>query len=72
MGQGSSHTLPMQNGPPNSGHHPLGLILIVPGTETARLLFGSFFSHWGISEMEKLLWEEDGQELCLEGGVGTE
>lgn len=71
MGQGCSHTLPTQDGPPilelSLGAHPVGL-----GAETTRLLFGFFFSHCGIGEMEKLLWGEDGQKLCLKGGVGTE
>lgn len=48
----------------------MGLILMGPGAETTRL-FGFFFPHWGISEMEKLLWGEDGQKLCLESGVET-
>lgn len=72
MGWGCSYTLPPHAGWPTPHWScPLGLILMGPGAETIRLLFGFFFPHWGISEMEKLLWGEDGQKLCLEGGVET-
>lgn len=66
----------LQSHPPYAGwptphcSSSLGLILAGPGAENTRLLFG-FFPHWSIGEMEKLLWGEDGQKLCLEGKVGT-